>query len=42
MLLNHNDYQAVQCKKIKIIIEARAESSHQQREGLDLGIMYKE
>ena len=28
---NHNDYQAVQCKKIKIIIEARAESSHQQR-----------
>lgn len=33
MLLNHNDYQAVQCKKIKIIIEARAESSHQQRVG---------
>ena len=31
MLLNHNDYQAAQCKKIKIIIEARAESSHQQR-----------
>ena len=34
---NHNDYQAVQCKKIKIIIEARAESSYQQR---DLGLRY--